>query len=199
MTKFFAVSFSFMTIIALALMSYLVFWGNAKSCGTAVVAGGQASIGGPFELIDQTGTVVNEKDVIDGFTLIYFGYTYCPDICPLDTQRNLTVIDILDEEGINITPVFITIDPVRDTIEALNDYAIASHERLVALTGSVEQISVASKAYRTYYRKNGTGEDYLMDHSTFSYLMDETGFLQFFRRDVSPDEVAKTISCFSNV
>lgn len=199
MTKFFAVSFSFMTIIALALMGYLVFWGNGKSCGTAVVAGGQASIGGSFELIDQTGTVVNEKDVIDGLTLIYFGYTYCPDICPLDTQRNLTVIDILDEEGINITPVFITIDPLRDTIKVLNDYASVSHERLVALTGSVEQISVASKVYRTYYRKNGTGEDYLMDHSTFSYLMDETGFLQFFRRDVSPDEVAKTISCFSNV
>ena len=92
-----------------------------------------------------------------------------------------------------------TIDPLRDTIKVLNDYASVSHERLVALTGSVEQISVASKVYRTYYRKNGTGEDYLMDHSTFSYLMDETGFLQFFRRDVSPDEVAKTISCFSNV
>jgi protein SCO1/2 len=180
-------------------MIYFTFWVDGKACGSSVVAGGQGSIGGSFELVDHNGVEVTEKDVINGLTLIYFGYTYCPDICPLDTQRNLTTVDILDEQGVDITPVFITIDPERDNISALNDYVQASHERLIGLTGSLEQIQTASKAYKTFFRKNGDGEDYLLDHSTFSYLMDKSGFLQFFRRDLEPEEVAKTILCFANV
>jgi len=111
----------------------------------------------------------------------------------------LDAIDILDEQGVDVTPVFITIDPERDTVLALNDYASVSHERLIALTGTPEQTKTASKAYKTYYRKNGEGEDYLMDHSTQSYLMDPSGFLQFFRRDTSPEDMAKTIACFAKV
>ena len=170
---------------------------DGKSCGTNIVAGGQSSIGGSFELIDHNGVSVTEKDIINGLTLIYFGYTYCPDICPLDTQRNLTTVDILDEYGIDVTPVFITIDPERDTVKTLNDYVETSHEKLIGLTGSLEQVQKASKAYRTFFRKNGDGEDYLIDHSTFSYLMDENGFLDFFRRDLEPEDVAKNILCFA--
>jgi protein SCO1 len=168
-----------------------------KSCGINEVAGGQSLIGGPFELIDHNGVKVSEKDIINGLTLIYFGYTYCPDVCPMDTQRNLTTIDILDAKGIDVTPVFITIDPERDTVKTLNDYVETSHEKLIGLTGSLEQIQTASKAYKTFFRKNGDGEDYLIDHSTFSYLMDENGFLDFFRRDLEPEDVANTISCFA--
>lgn len=199
MTKTFAFVFSAIAAIALITMGYLAFWNDGKSCQTAAVAGGADVIGGPFSLVDQHGKPVTEKDVIQGLTLIYFGYTFCPDVCPLDTQRNLDTVDILDAKGLNITPVFITIDPERDTVEALNDYASASHERLIALTGTPEQIKAASKAYRTYYRKNGEGENYLMDHSTQSYLMDKTGFLQFFRRDTSPEQMAETIACFAKV
>ena len=199
MTKHLTIFFSSIAIVTIAIMGYFAFWADGKSCGTSAVAGGQSSIGGAFELVDHNGVRVSEKDVINGLTLIYFGYTYCPDICPLDTQRNLTTVDILDEQDIKITPVFITIDPERDTIKALNDYVYASHERLIGLTGSLEQVQKASKAYRTFFRKNGDGDDYLIDHSTFSYLMDETGFLQFFRRDIEPEEMAKTISCFANV
>ena len=199
MTKYFTILFSGIVVLTLATMSYFSFWGDGKACRSSVVAGGQGSIGGSFELVDHNGVVVTEKDVINGLTLIYFGYTYCPDICPLDTQRNLTTVDILDEQGVDITPVFITIDPERDNISALNDYVQASHERLIGLTGSLEQIQTASKAYKTFFRKNGDGEDYLLDHSTFSYLMDKSGFLQFFRRDLEPEEVAKTILCFANV
>ena len=199
MTKYFTILFSGIVVLTLATMSYFSFWVDGKACRSSVVAGGQGSIGGSFELVDHNGVVVTEKDVINGLTLIYFGYTYCPDICPLDTQRNLTTVDILDEQGVDITPVFITIDPERDNISALNDYVQASHERLIGLTGSLEQIQTASKAYKTFFRKNGDGEDYLLDHSTFSYLMDKSGFLQFFRRDLEPEEVAKTILCFANV
>ena len=186
MTKHLTIFFSSIAIVTIAIMGYFAFWADGKSCGTTVVAGGQGSIGGSFELVDHNGVVVTEKDVINGLTLIYFGYTYCPDICPLDTQRNLTTVDILDEQGVDITPVFITIDPERDNISALNDYVQASHERLIGLTGSLEQIQTASKAYKTFFRKNGDGEDYLLDHSTFSYLIDKSGFLQFFRRDLEP-------------
>ena len=76
-----------------------------------------------------------------------------------DTQRNLTTVDILDEYGIDVTPVFITIDPERDTVKTLNDYVETSHEKLIGLTGSLEQVQKASKAYRTFFRKNGNGDD----------------------------------------
>ena len=102
MTKYFTILFSATAILSLAVMSYFAFWSDGKSCGTSVIAGGQGSIGGSFNLIDHNGMNVSEKDIINGLTFIYFGYTYCPDICPLDTQRNLTTIDILDEQGINI-------------------------------------------------------------------------------------------------
>lgn len=199
MTKIYAIGFTAVAVIALVLMSGMALWQSGRSCATTVVGGGQGTIGGPFSLIDQNGNAVTEQDVITGLTLIYFGYTYCPDICPLDTQRNLDAVDILDAQGVNIQPVFITIDPARDTVEALNDYATASHPRLLALTGSPEQTKAASKAYRTYFRKSGEGEDYLMDHSTQSYLMDTTGFVQFFGRDTSPEKMAETISCFAAV
>lgn len=199
MTKKLAITFSAIAGIALLTMGYFAFFHQGRSCGTTVVAGGKGAIGGPFSLVNQYGDAVTDQDVITGLTLIYFGYTYCPDVCPLDTQRNLDAIDILDEQGVDVTPVFITIDPERDTVLALNDYASVSHERLIALTGTPEQTKTASKAYKTYYRKNGEGEDYLMDHSTQSYLMDPSGFLQFFRRDTSPEDMAKTIACFAKV
>lgn len=199
MTKVYAITFSAVAAVALLVMGYFAFWHNGRDCGTTVVAGGKAAIGGPFTLTDHYGKSVTDKDVITGLTLIYFGYTYCPDICPLDTQRNLEAVDILDEQGVEITPVFISIDPERDTVQALNDYASVTHPRLIALTGTPEQTKTASKAYKTYYRKNGEGEDYLMDHSTQSYLMDPTGFLQFFRRDSSPEELARTITCFATI
>ena len=199
MTKYIAIGFAALAAVAFLVMGGMAFWNDDKACGTTVVAGGKATIGGPFSLVDQKGRNMTDKDVITGLTLIYFGYTYCPDICPLDTQRNLDTVDILDEQGVEITPVFITIDPARDTVEALDDYATASHPRLFALTGTQEQIRAASKVYRTFFRKSGEGEDYLMDHSTQSYLMDEMGFLQFFRRDTSPEDMAKTITCFASV
>jgi protein SCO1/2 len=93
--------------------------------------------------------------------------------------------------------VFITIDPARDTPEALSDYVEVMHPKMVALTGTDEQISVASKAYKTYYSKNGEDEDYLMDHSTFTYLMSPNGFLDFLRRDLTPEQVAQKAACFA--
>jgi protein SCO1/2 len=165
-------------------------------CRAGQVAGGD--IGGPFALVDQTGRAVTEREVITGPTLVYFGYAFCPDICPLDNQRNAAAVDILEEMGIAATPVFVSVDPARDTPEVLAEYAANLHPDMVALTGTEDQVRAAAKAYRTYFRVQDPGaEFYLIDHSTFTYLMTPGhGFLDFFKRDASPDEVAERVACF---
>ena len=162
----------------------------------ASVAGG--AIGGPFELVDETGEIVTDTDVITEPTLIYFGYTFCPDVCPLDNLRNAQAVDILDEEGIDVTPVFISIDPERDTVEVVRDYTDNFHDRMIGLTGSAEQVRGASQAYRTYYSKQESEDEYyLVDHTTMSYLVfPELGFQEFYRRDVTPEKMAESVSCF---
>lgn len=198
MTRLFASISAAIVVAGLGWGSFVVWKHNSQSqCRGSAIAGGSATIGGPFILVDHTGKTVSEKDVITDLSLIYFGFTYCPDICPLDTARNAEAVDILAENGIDITPVFITIDPERDTPEVLADHVSVIHPNMIGLTGSADQISAASKAYKTYYRKNGDGEDYLMDHSTFSYLVSPDGFLDFFRRDATPEEVAEKIACYA--
>lgn len=167
-------------------------------CRQSVVAGGAGNIGGPFTLVDPTGATVTDSQVITTPSLVYFGYTFCPDVCPLDNARNSEAADILEEQGYEVTPVFISIDPARDTPEVMGDYASLMHPRMVALTGSEEQVRVASQAYRTYYKAQEKTDDYyLVDHSTFTYLVDpKHGFLEFFRREVSAEDMAKQVSCF---
>ncbi len=170
------------------------------SCRQTAVAGGAATIGGPFTLVSETGETVTDADVITGPTLIYFGYTFCPDVCPMDVARNATAVDILEERGRMVTPVFISIDPERDTPKAVADFTDNLHPRMLGLTGTPEQVRAASTAYRTYFRKqDGAGDDpyYLVDHSTFTYLvLPERGFVEYFRRDVPPEMMADRISCF---
>ncbi len=167
-------------------------------CRTAKIAGGSSQIGGPFELINSKGETVTDKDVITGPTLLYFGYTYCPDVCPLDNSRNVEAIDILEERGKMVTPVFISIDPERDTPEVVGDFAANLHERMIGLTGSPEQVKAASKAYKTYFKRQEGDEDYyLIDHSTFTYLvLPGDGFVEFFRRDLTPEQLADNVQCF---
>ncbi|MBY6004005.1 SCO family protein [Salipiger bermudensis] len=169
-----------------------------EPCRSGAIAGGAGQIGGPFELVNAQGETVTDKDVITEPTLLYFGYTFCPDVCPLDTVRNAEAVDLLEAQGKMVTPVFITIDPERDTPEAVGDFAHNVHERMIGLTGSPEQIQAASQAYRTYYKKqDGDDEFYLVDHSTFTYLvLPEYGFVEYFRRDKTPEEVATTAACF---
>jgi protein SCO1 len=168
------------------------------SCRQTSVAGGAGAIGGPFTLVDSQGRTVTDADVIKAPSLIYFGYTFCPDVCPLDTARNVEAVDILEEMGMEVTPIFISIDPRRDTPEVVGDFAANLHPRMIGLTGSPEQVKAASQAYRTYYKINETGDDYyLVDHSTFTYLvLPGHGFVEFFRRETAPDEMAQQTACF---
>ena len=166
-------------------------------CRATAVAGGAATIGGPFELTDHTGKRVTDADVIDGPTLMYFGYTFCPDVCPLDTYRNAEAVAVLDERGVDVKPVMVTIDPARDTPESMAAFVGYLHENMVGLTGTQEEIDAAIKAYRVYAVKNGDGENYLMDHSTWTYLMaPDYGFLEFFGRDITPEDMADKVACF---
>lgn len=167
-------------------------------CRASQIAGGAEALGGPFELVNGQGQTVTDKEVITEPALLYFGYTFCPDVCPIDTARNAEVVDVLAESNISVTPVFISIDPKRDTPEVVGDFAENLHERMIGLTGSPEQVQAASQAYRTYYKAHDGDDDYyLVDHSTFSYLvLPDHGFVEFFRRETSVDEMVETVSCF---
>ena len=142
---------------------------------------GTALVGGSFELTDQNGQVRRDEDFLGGYSLIYFGYTYCPDVCPTALTVMSQALDMLEERApgraAGVTPLFITIDPARDSVAVLADYAVHFHARLVALTGTPEQVAEAAKAYRVYFAKAGTDEeeDYLMDHTSIVYLMDREG------------------------
>jgi protein SCO1/2 len=165
-------------------------------CRGGVVGG---DIGGPFTLQNAAGATVTEKDVITKPSLVYFGYTFCPDVCPLDNARNAEAIDILEERGFDVNPVFITVDPARDTPEVVGDFAANLHPKMIGLTGTEEQVKAASQAYKTFYRKQD-GDDpdyYLVDHSTFTYLvLPETGFVDFFKRDETAEQIADRTACF---
>lgn len=167
-------------------------------CRAGAIAGGSDQFGGPFELVNAQGETVTDQDVITEPTLIYFGYTFCPDVCPLDTVRNADAIDALRDMGQSATPVFITIDPARDTPEVVGDFAYNVHEKMIGLTGSEEQIKAVSQAYKTYYKAHPAEDEfYLVDHSTFSYfVLPEHGFVEFFRRDTSAEQLAETMACF---
>jgi protein SCO1/2 len=139
--------------------------------------------------------------VIDQPSLVYFGYTFCPDVCPLDNARNAEAVEILESRGDIVKPVFISIDPQRDTPEILRDFTDNLHPRMVGLTGTPEQVKAASQTYRTYFKKQepeeGNEQFYLVDHSTFTYLVfPDEGFIEFFKRDTTPEALADGVQCF---
>ena len=176
--------------------TYVVTQGRSTTdCpGTAVATD---SIGGPFELVSETGAVVTQADVISEPALIYFGYTFCPDVCPIDNMRNAQAVDLLAEQGHSVTPVFITVDPERDTVDVVRSYTDNFHDKMIGLTGSAEQVAEAAGAYRVVYGKaDSDPEFYLVNHSVFTYLvLPETGFAEFFRREDGPEAVAERVAC----
>jgi len=138
---------------------------------------GVPELGGPFSLIDQTGAARTQQDFAGAPMLIYFGYSYCPDVCPTELAKMIRAIDLLGDEGEKIQPVFITVDPERDTPENLAGYVGLFHPRLVGLTGSQQAIAEVAHEYKVYYAKVESEEyaDYLMDHSSYFYLLDANG------------------------
>lgn len=168
-------------------------------CRQTVVTGGAGTLGGAFTLTDETGARVTEAQVFDQPALLYFGYTFCPDVCPLDSARNAEAVDLLDQQGRQVRPVFITVDPKRDTPEALRDFTDALHPRMVGLTGTTDEIAAVNRLWRNYYKVNDAEDPdyYLVDHMTNTYLvLPGHGTVEFFNRDVTPDDMAARTACF---
>lgn len=159
---------------------------------------GIPQIGGEFRLYDQQGNLRTASEFKGKYQLIYFGYSFCPDICPLGLQNMSGALNLLGRDLDDIVPIFITIDPERDTVENLKIYATNFHSKFLMLTGTQEQINSVLKSYKVYAAKakpDGTMADYLMDHSTLIYLMDRQGhFLKSFQHTASPEELAKSLT-----
>jgi protein SCO1/2 len=168
-------------------------------CRITAIAGGPATIGGPFTLVDETGATVADTEVIVKPSLVYFGYTFCPDVCPTDLARNAEAVDLLAAQGLEVTPVFISVDPHRDTPERLKEWTDLIHPELIGLTGSKEQIDGAAKAYRVFYQvpDDISDPDYIVGHTTKTYLMSpKDGLLELFDSPDTPEKVAATTACF---
>lgn len=168
----------------------------APAAGGVQIAQG-VSLGGPFTLVDQTGKTVTERDFAGRPLLIYFGFTYCPDVCPTELGTIAAALDSMGPAGEQVTPIFITVDPERDTPEAMADYVSRFHPRLVGLTGTPEQVAQAARAYRVYYAKVQPRDStaYLMDHSSFIYFVGSDGRVRnLFRPETTPEAIAAAVS-----
>lgn len=159
---------------------------------------GIAAIGGPFELTDQNGQRVSDKDFRGKLLLIYFGYTFCPDVCPAGLQVISAALDKLGAKADQVTPVFISLDPERDTPAKLKDYLSSFNRRLVGLTGTPEEIAKVAKEYRAYFKKvpdeKHPGE-YSVDHTSIIYLMGRDGaFVSHATHATSVDKLAEQIA-----
>lgn len=187
------------TFLAGGALAYSLYAFRSAPPGEQQIVSGKALIGGPFTLTDHNGRRVTEKDFAGKYTLVYFGYTYCPDICPAELQVMSAAIDALGDKGEQVTPVFITVDPERDTVDQMKSYVGNFHERLIGLTGSPEDIRKAAKAFRVYYAKTSSegATDYLMDHSSIVYLMSpENEYLAHFAYGTGVDKMADGIRKF---
>jgi len=157
---------------------------------------GVPKLGGPFELLDRKGKVKTDADLKGQYLLIYFGFSKCPDICPLEMVKQSRAIEMLDAEfGPVATPVFISVDPPRDTPAVVDEYCKEFHPRIEGLTGTAEQVKAVSRAYRVYYHEAVTqspdDKDYLIDHSIIHYFMNKKGkFIDFFGKNMTAQEMA---------
>jgi len=177
-------------LTAFILATVFVWWNS----GGSFVPG----IGGPFTLEDGTGKTVTDRDFRGKYMLVYFGYTFCPDVCPTTLNEVAEAMDRLGPKAEKIQPIFITVDPNRDTPAVVKQYANAFTPRLLGLTGTSDQIAKVANEYRVYYAKHRTGpgpNDYSMDHSSVLYLMGpDATFIAPIRTDQSGPEIADEIA-----
>ena len=176
-------------VLAATVVGGYLVWTRSQE-GTA------ALIGGPFTLVDRTGKTVTEASLKGKWSLIYFGYTFCPDVCPTSLSVMTQALDQLGPLADRVTPVFVTVDPERDTVQQLAAYHEHFHPSFVMLTGSTAQVKDAARAYRVYYRKaeSEASTEYLMDHSSITYLMDPAGrYVTHFGHDATPDGMAQVL------
>ena len=179
--------------VVAALMLYTPL-GRQLWLGTKGSDGSAALIGGPFHLTDQYGHARTDADFRGQYLLVFFGYTNCPDLCPTTLQAISTALDKLRADAAKVTVLFITVDPERDTPQVMKAYAANFTPRLVALSGTPDEIASAAKVYRIYYKKVGEGADYSMDHTGIVYVMGpDGGYLAHYPVNVTADDILKDL------
>lgn len=194
----------FAALSAIALAAY-VSWQVTRPGPIATVGGGpglaisgQIAIGGPFVLTDHRGQQVTDETYRGKLLLVYFGYGFCPDICPTELQNIANALNEMGRNAADVQPMFITVDPKRDTVAYLAEYVGNFHSRLVGLTGSPQAIDRVATAYRVYYARAKTDaheDEYLVDHTGYVYLMGRDGsFLTMFRGGTDPTKMAQKIA-----
>ncbi len=171
----------------------------ATNSNQAPDASGESHIGGTFALVDTQGKPYDTARLKGGYSLIFFGFTHCPEICPTALSSITQALQVMDKDkAARIIPVFITVDPVRDTPEVMAEYAAHFHPSLVALTGSQEQIKKVIDGYKVYASKHENTDmpdGYTMDHSGYIYLMDPQGdYVTHFAHTITPQELAEKLS-----
>jgi protein SCO1 len=188
-----------MSVIIAAISLYLLLAIELPNKPRAGEGGGDELsklIGGDFTLTDYIGNEFNSNQLKGKLSLVYFGFTYCPDICPTSMQKISSIIDTLDKYQIEVIPVFITIDPARDTQQILREYLGHFNKKIIGLTGSDDQIKFVADKFKVYYAKanDGNNTDYMMDHSSFLYLMDKDfKYKKHFYLKSTPEEIIEYI------
>lgn len=184
-------------LILACVVAALVTAGLAFRAGVFNAAPAPAAVGGPFQLVDQDGRPTTEKVLKGQWNAVFFGFTYCPDVCPGTLQGLAAATDILGPKGKNLRIVFISVDPGRDDAKQMKAYLSADYvpKTTLGLTGTPEQVAAAAKAYRVYYAKVGDGPGYTVDHSTAIYLMDPKGrFVTVIPYNLPPEDIARRIA-----
>lgn len=167
--------------------------GDLKSDAPAVVMTG-ARLDVPFSLINQDGKTVTDRDVAGKYRLMFFGFTFCPAVCPTELQKIAETLAALGDDAQKITPVFVTVDPERDTPDVLKKYLSSFDPRLIGLTGSVADIRKMADGYKVYFKKMGEGPHYMMDHSAFTYLLSPEGdLLTLYRPDQTVSQIVSDL------
>ena len=182
--------------LSAAAMVYLVPQGGQLGSQSGR-QGATSAVGGPFTLVNQDGKTVTERDFAGAPHLVFFGFTHCPDVCPTTLQQVSDVLKALGPKADKLKVAFVTVDPERDTPEALKTYLSSFDPRIVGLTGTPEQVSAAVKAYRGYARKvpGGSADDYVMEHTALVYVMDaRNDFLGALNLARPPQETASELA-----
>lgn len=183
------------TSVIILLIAFNMYSNHAARVEYTATSG-QAAIGSSFTLTNQRGEKVSDTDFRDKLMLVFFGFTNCPAICPTDLAIMSTVMTELGNEAEKVAPIFITVDPERDTVEQLLLYMQNFHPSITALTGTQAEIDNVLAGYKIYARKveNEMMEGYMFDHSAYTYLMDKSGnYITHFPHDSKPEEIVKTL------
>ena len=197
-------AYGLIAVLAVGWGAYWLIGGDVSklsldNLGVAIPSGvsmGGVTVGGPFTLTDTTGAPVTDATYRGRWMLVFFGFTHCPDVCPTGLQTMTAALDRLGAAGASIVPIFITIDPERDTAAVLAEYVKLFDDRLVGLTGTTDQVAAAAKAYRVYHAKVTPKDSsgYLMDHSSFIYLIGPDGaFRALYRHGIGEQELADAL------